>query len=355
MTNLDSPIQGVCYDGLSAQAQTAQLSIQGLTVQLMLGSSTHSEPLSSVDFGQAARQGVRLISFKNGAQFQADDAAALDAYLSHHQAGNSRVDRMVGNWRWVTACALGVIAAIAVLYLWGIPAVAKVAAPYVPQSIKNKLGDSTLEGLDTYLFKPSEVDATTQADIQKRWQTALTLAYPEKTHPQHRVLFRKMKDVPNAMALPNGTIVLTDGLVALLKDKPDTITGVLAHELGHIDHHHSMRALIEVSGLGLISSLALGDYTVWINQLPLLIGQMSYSRGHESEADDAAIRIMKAAKINPAELALFFERVEKMSAEKGKETQVGSEEKPSRWSMPDALRSHPSSEARMNKLKNAGR
>jgi Zn-dependent protease with chaperone function len=353
MTTL-APISGSCYDGVSAQAHPAQLSIQGLTVQFSYGSIEHSEPIAQVDFGQATEQGIRLISFKNGAQFQAQDTGKLNAYLLHHGAGKSWVDRATGNWRWVTVCAIGVIAAVAALYLWGIPAIAKVAAPFVPQSIKNKLGDSTLESLDTYLFKPTELDLATQQQILQRWQLAIKKAYPNGDFPKHQVLFRKMGDVPNAMALPNGTMVLTDGLVSLLKDQPDTVTGVLAHELGHIAHHHSMRSLIEVSGLGLISSLALGDHTVWVNQLPLLIGQMGYSREHESEADDAAIRIMKASNINPAKLALFFERAEKMAGEKNESKASKPNEAASSWRMPDLLRSHPSSESRMNKLKQAG-
>ncbi len=354
----NTPVQGRCYDGVSAQAQHAQLHIQGLNVELHYGTVKLIEALSKVDFGQATQQGVRLITFQNGAQFHANDTEVLNAYLAYHRAGQSWVDRATANWRWVAACAAGVVAVIAALYLWGIPAGAKLAAPYVPQSIKTVLGDNALNGLDSYAFKPSELDARTQAEIQKRWQAALLLAYPQKNYPQHQVLFRKMGDVPNAMALPNGAIVLTDGLVGLLKDKPDTITGVLAHELGHIDHHHSMRALIEFSSLGLISSAVLGDYTVWINQLPILIGQMSYSRGHESEADDAAIRIMKASTIDPAELALFFERAEKMSADKEKNKDSGdkeNKEKSSNWAVPDLLRSHPSSLERMAKLRSAGR
>ncbi len=347
-------IDGVCYDGVSAAAQTARLSIHGLSVTVSYGEASFSEPLAWVDFGQATTQGLRLISLSNGIQFQAQEGQALSAYLEHHRAGRSWVDRATANWRWVAACAAGVVATVAVFYLWGIPLMAQAAAPLVPQSVRNHLGDSALSGLDRYAFTASAIDAASQAKILERWQSALNQAYPDKHYPPHRVLFRKMGEVPNAMALPNGVIVLTDGLVTLLNDKPDTLIGVLAHELGHLDHHHSMRALIEFSSLGLISSLALGDYTVWFNQLPVLLGQMSYSRGHESEADDAAIRIMKAAKINPAELALFFERAEKLAENKNqpKPDKEGQTKTP--WTVPDLLRSHPSSVQRMAKLRGAG-
>jgi Zn-dependent protease with chaperone function len=359
-TDINS-IRGLCYDGISAQPQAAQLSIQGNEAVLKVNTTTHSEPLSGVDFGHHTQHGVRMVTFQSGAQFHASDSAALSAYLATHRAGQSWVDLATANWRWVAASAAGVVAVITALYLWGIPALASVAAPYVPQVIKNNLGDSALKGLDQYVFTPSTTDAATQTQLQGRWKTALNLAYPANNYPQHQILFRNMSDVPNAMALPNGTIVLTDGLVKLLADKPDAIVGVLAHELGHLEHHHSMRSLIEVSSLGLISSFVLGDHTVWVNQLPLLVGQLSYSRGHEGEADDAAIRIMQAAGIDPAELALFFERVELAErVEREQKTKSQQKESPAQaekstaWNVPDLLRSHPSSDARMKKLRQAG-
>jgi predicted Zn-dependent protease len=81
---------------------------------------------------------------------------------------------------------------------------------------------------------------------------------------------------------------------------------------------------------------------------------MSYSRDHEREADDAAIRIMKLSNINPADLALFFERAEKMAEEKTKPKAGDDNQTKDTWRVPDLFRSHPSSEERMAKLRSAG-
>ncbi len=75
------------------------------------------------------------------------------------------------------------------------------------------------------------------------------------------VLFRKSRDPamgPNAFALPGGTIVVTDELVELLGDHEDcACSGVLAHELGHVEgapRHAPVRAgpgvLGHAGGLG---------------------------------------------------------------------------------------------------------
>ena len=400
----DTPIlevSGVLYDGISAIPRRVILTIldgqiifnQEISVHFKaivepivdtLPFYEYRQAINSVDFGFSTQQGIRLISLLNNAQFQADDTNILNAYLAERRISNSIIDKMTTKWRWVFVCAIAILAIVAVLYQWGIPFGAKIAAPFIPKTVKNILGDTALKSLDKYVFKPSTVEKNEQALIQQQWNKTLTLAYPNKNYFEHKVLFRAMilrnKNISNAMALPNGTIIITDGLYTLLKDKPNAIMGVLAHELGHLEHHHSMRSFLEFSSLGAISALLLGDYTVWTSQIPLFIGQMRYSRGHESEADNTAIKIMQAAKINPAELALFFERVTNqskntlstVSPESSKYSTANKDIKntenkniennifdyASKWlekiSLPDLLKSHPNSEERMKKLRDAG-
>ena len=60
------------------------------------------------------------------------------------------------------------------------------------------------------------------------------LAFPEATRQPYTLVFRKSDAIgANAMALPSGTIVVTDGLVTLAEDDRE-ILGVLAHEAGHV-------------------------------------------------------------------------------------------------------------------------
>lgn len=348
-------IQGHYFDGVSAQAKPASLTLSAQSVHIVWDGTapTLTVPVSAVQFGQGGQHGMRIIKLGQLGEFHTPQNANSTALFAPYQEQSSNwIDRTIASWRGVAASAVGAIAVVGVLYQWGIPALAQVLAPMAPMALKTHLSDSTLQGLDKFAFKPSELSTETQADIRSRFSTALALAYPNPNQkpPAYTLHFRQLGEIPNAMALPDGTLVVTDGLVNLLKDQPDAITGVLAHELGHVEHHHSMRSLVEFSSLSLIASMILGDYTVWVNQLPLLAGQMTYSRGHETEADDSAIRVMKAAKIDPAVLAVFFERAEKFS--KDKELKNG---KPRDWTLPDLLSSHPSSAERMAKLRAAGK
>ena len=51
--------------------------------------------------------------------------------------------------------------------------------------------------------------------------------------------FRALRDpVPNAFALPNGSIYVNTGLLALLDDENE-LAAILAHEVMHVSHRHT--------------------------------------------------------------------------------------------------------------------
>ena len=66
--------------------------------------------------------------------------------------------------------------------------------------------------------------------------------------------------VPNAFALPGGTVYLFNGLLAKAEN-PDEIAGVLAHELGHLKHRDGTRNLIYNGGTSFLIGLLFGDIT----------------------------------------------------------------------------------------------
>src|SRR5438094_7952747 len=70
--------------------------------------------------------------------------------------------------------------------------------------------------------------------------------------------FRQSFIGANAFALPSGIIVVTDDLVRLSRSD-DEVLGVLAHELGHVKHRHTMRRLLEGSATALIIAGGTGD------------------------------------------------------------------------------------------------
>ena len=96
----------------------------------------------------------------------------------------------------------------------------------------------------------------------------------------------------NAFALPDGTVVMTDQLVSLLKDNPDAILAVLLHEIGHVEGQHSVRLIAQSLGATLVIGIVFGNPE---GVADLLLGsgsvllQNAFSRDMEREADQFAI------------------------------------------------------------------
>jgi Zn-dependent protease with chaperone function len=96
---------------------------------------------------------------------------------------------------------------------------------------------------------------------------------------------------PNAFALPDGTVVATDELVELAHDDEEVLA-VLAHEIGHVHHRHSLRMALQSSTVLLLISAYLGDVTQLTTistALPGVYANASYSRELETEADTFAL------------------------------------------------------------------
>jgi Zn-dependent protease with chaperone function len=178
----------------------------------------------------------------------------------------------------------------------------------IPASIDESLGEAALQSIDEHLLQPSALSDMRRQQISAAFEAALA-AQPRGSVPVHRLVFRKSRLGPNAFALPGGTMVLTDELVELVKGDTAVITGVLAHELGHVRQRHGMRMLIQASAIGVLASVVVGDFNSLLAAVPVLIGQASYSRDAEREADAESVRVMKAAGISPAAMLRFFEAV----------------------------------------------
>jgi predicted Zn-dependent protease len=119
--------------------------------------------------------------------------------------------------------------------------------------------------------------------------------------------------MPNAFALPGGTIVVTDEMVAAV-GSDDELLAVLAHEIGHVRGRHAMRLVLRSSGLAVLLTALAGDavgVTFLAVALPTMLLQSGYSRQFEAEADDYAFAHMKRHGVSPQAFADVMRRLEK--------------------------------------------
>jgi Zn-dependent protease with chaperone function len=112
---------------------------------------------------------------------------------------------------------------------------------------------------------------------------------------------------PNAFAVPGGHIVVTQGLLELVKSDLG-LAMVLAHELGHHQYRDPLRGMGQSLSLSLIVSLFMGGQSTFIRLVTDLVSS-SYSREQELRADRFGYGLVSSTFHRTAGAFEFFEKV----------------------------------------------
>jgi len=202
--------------------------------------------------------------------------------------------------------ALGAVGASAALYLWGIPAVASLAASRVPVSWEERLGRAVMAHL-----APPGKRCPDPARARLIEEIGAALTGPLANNPYtFRVMVVNDRTV-NALAAPGGYVVVFRGLLERTQT-PEELAGVLAHEFQHILKRHATRALLQRVSSGLLVAAMTGDasgLTAFGLESAAVLGELHYSRESEAEADAEGMRMLLRANIDPAGMITFFERL----------------------------------------------
>ena len=248
-----------------------------------------------------------------------------------------RYDRVLQTWESRPALAALAVALVA-LSTWllidrALPVAADEIARRIPREAERVLGESTLQGMDRFLLQPSALPAARQEALRTKFAD---LAQRSGDGTPYRLEFRASEPLgANAFALPSGVIVMLDGLVKLAR-RDEELLGVLAHELGHVHHRHTLRRLLERSATALVIAGLTGDIASTSSlaaAAPTLLVQTKYSRDNEREADAYAVELLQKAQVNPRYLATMLGRLEARSRRY-------------RAGMPDFLSTHPAPDER---------
>lgn len=313
------------FDGVHSRPHAARLHAQGGQILVAPASGAPGEhgfeafavPLDQVRWPERTRHGGRIAHLPQGASIQALDVPAWDAWAAQHLGADGWVVRAQQNWRGVALAFVLLVAAIAAMYQWGLPWVARGVTAAVPTRVDALIGTQALASLEQSLLRQSTLAPDEQARIRRAFAQMVQAGHPGEA-PPWRLEFRRgdARLGPNALALPGGTIVLTDALVELMPGDDDAVLGVLAHEFGHVRRRHAMRQLVQVSAVGFAVSVAFGDYGTLIGSAPVLLASLGYSRDLEREADLESVHLMRAAGIPPRAMVRFFEALEAWRGER---------------------------------------
>lgn len=145
----------------------------------------------------------------------------------------------------------------------------------------------------------------------------------------------------NAFAIPGGYCYVNLGLFRQSESEAELIS-VLAHEINHVVHRHSMKRLTQIQLAGLATDLLLGDAGTTANTVASLfttMGLLNYSRVAEREADRDGLYTMYGADYDPRGMVDMFEKLK--AARQGPE--------PGGWQ--NLFSTHPMTEERINNAK----
>ena len=301
-------MRGEYYDGQTSRRRLVEVEVANGEIIGEGPDASFRWPLKGLRVVDAKDGRVRLAPAKGDGRLVLDAAdweAASGLTLIVVQQAERR-----GEWQLVRRLAVIGVSLMLVVFV-GVPLAAHPLAKITPPRLELAMGRNMASQL-TVAFKPcigDEEGSKRLAELTDRLATNADTSFSIKTIPVHAPMI-------NAFALPGGTILVTDRLIAEARS-PDELAGVLAHEIAHVEKRHVMEAVWRSLGLGLILDAVVGGGSGAGQQAVLLassFAEQRFSRKLESEADERGFELLAANRISTAGVAAFFDRMNDRSA-----------------------------------------
>jgi Zn-dependent protease with chaperone function len=317
-------------DGRAAVMHEAQCELGTDAITIRVGETSHVWPyadLARSDDGNGRIVLRRKPDTGERLMFDAESRKELKAAAPKLFTGSAQgVER--------PRVVLGVIAAawsLAAVFLVGIPLGAQPIASIMPAPYRSQIADISWSQVDLFANYCDDSDEAARIlnDMAHR-----IMVESDVLHRDDIWITIVDADFPNAFALPDDSIIVTDELIQLA-GHPDELTGVLAHEIAHIERNHVMANVIRQIGAGIFVDVVFGGAGAGqaIAVASVNLAGLRYSRGDEEEADSRGLDYLDAADIDTGGLARMFDRFRDVVEEEGGE-------------IPTLLSSHPATPAR---------
>ena len=307
--DIGAPVRGRAYPPLSSREIPARLAIGSNTVWLIDEQGQIQTRCTPEELNIETRVGSteRRVNFPDGTLFLTDKHAALE-HLTADKGGSHlhRAEKFHPRLILISlACLVGAFG----LWKYGLSVLVALAVWMTPPPLIAAIDAGVMQALDKILTEPSALSGTEQAKVQDSFDRVLAALGSDAEDYNYRLEFRDMPGMgPNAFALPNGTIVVTDDLVNLIS--ADAMAGVIGHEIGHVAEQHGLTQIYRSLGTFVLIGMMAGETGPVLEQVLLegnLILSLSYSRRHELEADRFGVDLATRAGFDPNGLSEFFD------------------------------------------------
>lgn len=256
-------------------------------------------PLRALALGDRWRSGPYPVGLPDGGTLwvegdNPDLAGFVDALL--HGAGRRPgAQRLWRSWPAALACLALLVAVLVWIDRQGAGLAAQAVLPLVPLKIDENVGKQLMKKLDAGHF----VASSRGADIDGLRRRFHEMAQACGQGRSYTFEVRRMREEPgfNAFALPDGTLVMLDGMLDVLSE--EEALAVLGHEIGHVAHRHGMGHLLKAMGLLAVAGVVLSDFSSVLATTVSVIQFRSHSRDAEREADAHARECLARVGIDP--------------------------------------------------------
>ena len=314
--------RGTWHPPRSNAAMGASLLADGLRISIRLddGSVVCRDDLKAVRVSDRVGSIPRRLNLSNDSLFETSDNDAIDGLLKAHKADRTGWIAELEQFRpRLVGLVVLVFLLATLIYRYALPALVEVAVLVTPPAVPQWLSSGTLASLDQTMLSKSTLSTAEQQKIREGFDKIAS--FSTRGTAAYKLNFRDGGFIgPNAFALPDGTLVITDQLIRMAGSDTEMILGVLAHEIGHVEKNHSLRQMYRAAGLAGLIMLIAGDVgsggeEVLTDGAALLA--LSYSRSAESEADRISVELMAKAGQDPAAIGRFFKLLEERLGDKG--------------------------------------
>jgi len=253
---------------------------------------------------------------------QAPESVARRLKRGHSKMGYHRL-----KWNAVIGVLAGLVLLVGVAW-WQSEAITMWLANRVSMQTENGIGEQALAQLETeHVLTREGLAAETIAGIGAR----LT----QGSRYQYRWYVSDDREV-NAYALPGGIVVINAGMIEKA-GSAEELAGVLAHEVQHVEHRHTLQQMIHTAGWAAVLAVALGDVSAITAIVIHQLGNLRNSRKLETQADVEGLKAMAKAGIPLQGMATLFRTLQAEQERRGGEGAA-------------LLSSHPATEERIADL-----
>jgi predicted Zn-dependent protease len=321
--------EGLALTFSDQHRQLATLSVPFRQLSLEAGGFDHDQLVVKWAHDSASR----TLYIKDAAAIAAFRHAATPELLAHFDRTATSVQRARATRRTVLLATAGLLVALGAGAWFGSDALVSWAVGLIPPEWEKQIGESAMQNA---LARQEVVREGPVVDAVKEMTARLT---EQIANSPYRFTVTVVKSpVVNAFALPGGSLVVFTGLIREATS-PAEVAGVLGHEINHVLERHGLERIVKTLGIVAVAAIVFGDQQGLIGlakQLGVEIITLKYNRDQETEADLAGLRLLHKARVDPAGMIAFFERL----AQSEKETQ-----------RVELLSTHPMSARRAEQLK----